>query len=799
MSSQRVSTMTRGIYVLHTPKQDNYNVYKVGMSTYIEARKGEFETVRPEDNLKMSRIYELHDWVDLHKYESMLHDMLEERGYKIPNKIEHFAVTLDEIDECATDMFMKHPEILKKVHNEDHTPTLSRKSRRPSDRRTEEALRTFNQLIQEEASTSQSTPPQRQPTQYGDFKLRDDQEELMTLLEQHFIGENNPRGQIHLPPGYGKTEIGCCLFPVVNRLKRVLILVPTIKLAEETMKRIKAFHANHLATSNYKYYEVHSNSQPFDFDAINNNEYVYVVTVYNSVIKLQDTQPFDIIIFDEAHRTSVKCQATNDEAEETLHSHYTFAMVDDNIASTYRLFMTATPRIINNDDNSMSSEDKYGKVIYSMSMRQAVKMQIINDYRIWMYVKQVVEHGTQGHEEHIAMPYRLQLLLRFFDESSCQKVLTVCSSIKSCDDVAKGVKDTKGNLEVYKVHSNMNKKDVDAQIDAFVNTTNRATLCAVNMFREGINCPAIDGIVFFDERKSVIDVIQIAGRALRRKSNSPISDIGILCTIDKTKRMDDQSDMRYLRMILQNMFDHSEELSNNLRVIKSEVDIEEDLFTDVDRMLKEVREQMKDDEDTQRHEQEIAKNLEQVSKYGEKNFQNARAFARAQSALYNWRLKNDWFDYISRVGLPADIPRRPDRVYKHLGWISWDDFLGLAEDKPFDLYTLKYILQKEIKNINPTPQEYSELVTRYGANRLVSPHEYNKLYNKGFYHLLSEVLEASIPFMSLGDLKAKKTLEYGRQRFMSTHYEEMMEMDAYRGRLPHNPMAFYGITSFSQV
>lgn len=789
--------MTRGIYVLHTPKQDNYNVYKVGMSAHIEARKGEFETVLPDDDIKMSRIYELHDCTDLFKYERMLHAKLEHKGYKCPNKVEHFAATLDEIDECATDMFMEHPEILKKVHNEDHTLSASRKSTK-NDNSVNEAVRSYDQLIQAEASTSRQEDTNRHFKQYGRFKLRDDQEELMVKLEQHFINENNPRGQIHLPPGYGKTEIGCCLFPVISGLKRVLILVPTIKLAEETMKRIKAFHATHLANPNYNYFELHSNSSSFDFDAISCSENVYVVAVYNSITKLQGIQRFDIIIFDEAHRTSVKCQATMDEAEETLHSHYTFAMFDDNIESKHRLFMTATPRIMNNDDNSMSNEDKYGKVLYSMSMRQAVKMQIINDYRIWMYVKQI-EPYHQQYEENITLPYRLQLLLRFFDESPCQKVLTVCSSIKSCDDVAKGVKAATDKLEVYKVHSNMNKKDIDAQINAFVNTTNRATLCAVNMFREGIDCPAIDGIVFFEERKSVIDVIQIAGRALRRKSNAPISDIGILCTLDKTQRMEDQSDMRYLRMIIQNMFDHSEELSNNLRILRSEYDNEKDLPTDIDRMVKEVREYMKDAEDTAQHTQDIAKKLEHVCEYGERNFQNARAFARAQSAVYNWRTKDDWFDYISRVELPRDIPRRPDRVYKQFGWVSWDDFLGLAEDKPFDYYTIKHVLQKELGTINPSIQQYTAIIAKYGEKKVVQPHEYNRIYGKSFYTLLSEALDTETNFMALHDLKATKALEYGRQRFTSTHYDELCKMHEYVDRLPYYPMAYYNITSFMQV
>lgn len=308
--------MTRGIYVLHTPKQDNPNIYKVGMSGSIEERKGDYETVFPQEKVVMSLIYELHDGVDIHRYEGILHDMLEARGYKLPNKVEHFAATLDEIDDCATDMFMQFPDILKKVHNEDRTASSSRKSKKVVDN-VQDALRTFDQLIEAEARTSQTETTKNTYQRHGKFKLRVDQEELMARLQQHFMEENNPRGQIHLPPGYGKTEVGCCLFPVVNNIKRALILVPTIRLAEETMKRIKAFHG----VTHYNYFEVHSNSITCDIDAIRNCEYVYVVAVYNSVIKLHNTTPFDIIIFDEAHRTSIKCQTQNQDKHFILTTH----------------------------------------------------------------------------------------------------------------------------------------------------------------------------------------------------------------------------------------------------------------------------------------------------------------------------------------------------------------------------------------------------------------------------------------------------------------------------------------------
>jgi superfamily II DNA or RNA helicase len=757
----------RGIYVIHDWKPNRPYIHKIGMSDNIGRRKGEYaeHTYEP----KFSRIYEINEGYPLRCIETAFHNQLDNIGVKIGT--EWFEIEVEKIDKVAIELFEhKFKGALKELHFTDPT-----KIERPE---------------------STSSPSKKQtsikPIKLKDFTPREDQYKLLDKLTQHYIVEGNTKGQIRLPPGYGKTEIGCCLFPILSNMRRVLTLVPSIQLAQETMKRVQRFHKEKLNINHFKYYEVHSHGQYFDINELNKTNYLFVICVYNSVMKLHDANQFDIIIFDEAHRTSVKSRVNNnfvDSDKEVNNTHFTYAISNDNILATNRLFMTATPRLINNDENSMSNFDKYGEVIYSMTIREAVKKHIINDYKIWMYVK--------THNEELSIETdgeRFALLLKFIEQCKGMKTLIVCKSIKTCEFIAKRLEKL-GLKNVFYVHSQQNKKDNDNAIQKFKNTpiTTKSCLCAVNMFKEGIDCPAIDSIVFYDERSSVIDVLQIVGRGLRYKKDVDFTDIGILCSVNPTERLDNQSEMRYLRMIIQNMFDYNEELTNNLTIIKKD-DEEIEVF---DEMINKVRQELQDNEDTEHFEQYITVHSDVVD-YGEKHYIQAKQYAQERCALFNWRVKDDWFDYIKRAILPRDIPRRPDRVYKNMGWTSWDDFLGLNPDKPFDLDTYKYILKNNLLNSNPTEKQYQQLVEKYGDNKVIQPYECSKIYNISFYDILQGV-HNPINFISIYHLKVLRKHFSVNNKFGLIEYNRIMEDKEYNSKLPYFPLVYYNIQSLNQL
>lgn len=750
---------------MHDYKPDRPLIYKVGMSDNLGRRKGEYATLTFEP--EFSRIYEIHEGFDLLKVEEALHNKLERLGVKIGP--EWFEIEVERIDQCALDLFLNEPGpfngAMKDFHQTDPTE-IERKDYTSSSKK---------------KKTGDET---NAPTLSG-FKPRDDQYELLAKLHKHFIEQGNARGQIRLPPGYGKTQIGCCLFPIENHMKRILILVPSIKLAQETAMRVQIFHENNLNLTCFSYYQVHSDGTPYTLEDINSTEYICVIGVYNSVMKLQGAREFDIIVFDEAHRTSIKSYDTDIVSE----THFTFALSNTNIQAKYRLFMTATPRIINNDDNSMSNTDRYGEVIFSMTIRQAVNKKIINDYKIWMYIK---AHGEELSIESDGE--RFALLIKFLEQCNGRKTLIVCRSIESCNFVTRTLK-SKGLPHVYSVHSKMNKKDGEQQIKSFRETNAKTALCAVNMFKEGIDCPAIDSVVFYDERSSVIDVLQIVGRGLRYKPNHDYTDIGILCSVNPSERLDEQSEMRYLRMIIQNMFDYNEEITNNLLVIKQGNDICK--LTNVDTMIQQVRAEMKDNEDTEAFEKTLQMN-NNVKDYGEQHFLKARAYAQERSALFEWRDKDQWFEYIENTGneLPKDIPRRPDRVYKNMGWISWDDFLSLDAEKAFDIFAYKYVLQENLTSSNPTNEEYDRLVDQYGSKRIVNPTECTRVYGKNFYEIVQSIFGAK-NFASIHEVRRLKAMSPERGIFTIQQYMRLQQ--ACQLELPNFPHVYYNVTSLSRL
>ena len=96
---------------------------------------------------------------------------------------------------------------------------------------------------------------------------------------------------------------------------------------------------------------------------------------------------FDLIICDEAHRTTGVTLLGDDESA--------FVKVHDNdfIRSKKRLYMTATPRLYNDETKSkaaqadavlcsMDDEKMYGSEIYRIGFGEAVEKDLLTDYKV---------------------------------------------------------------------------------------------------------------------------------------------------------------------------------------------------------------------------------------------------------------------------------------------------------------------------------------------------------------------------------------------------------------------------------
>lgn len=98
-------------------------------------------------------------------------------------------------------------------------------------------------------------------------------------------------------------------------------------------------------------------------------------------------EPFDLVICDEAHRTTGTTLAGTEE------SAFVRVHDADYLRATKRLYMTATPRIYDDASKakagkaqavlaSMDDEDVYGPEMYRLGFGQAVEMGMLTDYKV---------------------------------------------------------------------------------------------------------------------------------------------------------------------------------------------------------------------------------------------------------------------------------------------------------------------------------------------------------------------------------------------------------------------------------
>ena len=112
-----------------------------------------------------------------------------------------------------------------------------------------------------------------------------------------------------------------------------------------------------------------------------------VIAEAQTVLLEHGFKEFDLIICDEAHRTTGVTLANEDESA--------FTKVHDNefIKAKKRLYMTATPRLYGDDAKSKAAEadailcsmddpDLYGEEIYRIGFGEAVERDLLTDYKV---------------------------------------------------------------------------------------------------------------------------------------------------------------------------------------------------------------------------------------------------------------------------------------------------------------------------------------------------------------------------------------------------------------------------------
>jgi len=377
--------------------------------------------------------------------------------------------------------------------------------------------------------------------------------------------ENN-RGKLIAAPGTGKTLTA--LWITENEkipFSRVLVLVPSIALVGQTLRqwtmhRSKEFVYLCVCSDVSVDTEVIENfdikTTELGFQVTTSPEEItawldstaksrqYIFSTYQSVEVVEKAAKtlgykFDLIIFDEAHRTVGRSDHL-----------FATALRDERIPSNKRLFMTATERILNPriktlaenagvEVFSMCDVETYGPTLYEYRFGLAISEGVIADYEIVLAevsgqsTKDLIEINRLvsidmsqeiGAIELTAdQLFKAVFLIKAFNKNEVSKVITFHSLRNRAVRFSKllGILAGEKGALVEKspyisyVLGNQSSAARSERIESFEEAT-IGILSNVQVLSEGVDIPLIDSVYFVDPKSSLIELVQAIGRALRK-------------------------------------------------------------------------------------------------------------------------------------------------------------------------------------------------------------------------------------------------------------------------------------------
>ncbi len=313
--------------------------------------------------------------------------------------------------------------------------------------------------------------------------------------------------------------------------------------------------------------------------------------------------PFDLIVCDEAHRTTGVTLAGNDE------SH--FVKVHDNnyIQAAKRLYMTATPRLFRDDVKqaaqasdavlcSMDDEDLYGPEFHRLGFGEAVEKGLLTDYKVLIltvdekYLSRSLQSRLTDENNEISLDDAVKIVGcwnglakrtgQFADgtgfgpnEAPMRRAVAFNRSINDSKKIAEKFPEI---LDEYnEAHENALRIEVE-HVDGTFNALRRNRLLAwlkeptpdntcrilsnVKCLSEGIDVPALDAVLFLNPRNSQVDVVQSVGRVMRKSPGKDygyiILPVGIPSDMPPEKALSDNKRYKVVWQVLQALRAHDD-------------------------------------------------------------------------------------------------------------------------------------------------------------------------------------------------------------------------------------------------
>ena len=412
---------------------------------------------------------------------------------------------------------------------------------------------------------------------------RSHQLEAIKNSYEYFITNNKSRGKVIHPCGAGKSLTGYWIFKELSS-KNVLIAVPSLFLIKQTLKEWA--RESTARDENFDWIVICSDEKSNDFsdepsmrkidlgikvdtDENKISEFLnrrdsknkIVLTTYQSgqtlidAIKLSDNFTFDFGIYDEAHKTA------GDK-----NKSFAKLLKNENVIVEKRLFMTATERVYKGDSEkiiSMDDEEIYGNVIHQISFKSALEQDppILSKYKIVTesvnkkYIQDLINDNNFVRANNKKWSYEadcstfasLIALRQLVKQGVLKHIVSFHSSIarskefKLLNDQINAFPSEFGNIHSSQV-SGKDSSGIRTKVLSEFNSYEPSLITNARCLTEGVDIPAIDGVLFADPKNSTVDIVQAAGRAMRRSKNKECGYIIVPIIIDEESEGSIQKD-----------------------------------------------------------------------------------------------------------------------------------------------------------------------------------------------------------------------------------------------------------------
>ncbi|UKA56417.1 DEAD/DEAH box helicase family protein [Arthrobacter sp. FW305-BF8] len=443
-------------------------------------------------------------------------------------------------------------------------------------------------------STYELTDPSKAPKLHEKKQLRPHQHEAVTATIKGFIDNN--RGKLIMACGTGKTFTALKVaerFAEMEGHARILFLVPSLALMSQSLKEWsdeteQPMHAYAVCSdvkvgrqknSDLTDVAIHDLQIPATTDGKTLVEAMgkkgldegmtVVFSTYQSIDAVAQAQQaglpdFDLIICDEAHRTTGATLAGTEE------SHFVKVHRNDVIAGGKRLYMTATPRLFNDETKnaaaerdailcSMDDETMYGPVFYRIGFGEAVTKKLLADYKVLVlgveetqvvssFQDQLADSNMELNIDDVAKligcwnglakrrsgsheasfgndlapmkravafnrDIKSSKLVEAEFEDLVRVHLTNLDNDDRTDDLKVQVKHIDGGFNAVARADRLDWLKEDIDHDGGEPTCR--ILTNARCLTEGVDVPSLDAVLFLNPRNSMVDVIQAVGRVMR--------------------------------------------------------------------------------------------------------------------------------------------------------------------------------------------------------------------------------------------------------------------------------------------